>query len=73
MSRDLREYSKNTKTRLVIGSLALVFLVGDGLILLFYGKEAGMFGLVCLLGALIPVLLVVIFLVIADKVVKKNR
>ncbi len=72
MSRDLREYTKNTKIRLVIGSLALVFLVGDGLILLFYGKEAGIFGLVCMLGALIPVLLVIIFLVIADKVVKKN-
>ena len=73
MSRDLREYTRNTKTRLVIGFLALIFLVGDGLILLFYGKEAGIFGLVCMLGALIPVLLVIIFLVIADKVVKKNQ
>ena len=73
VSRDLREYTKNTKTRLVIGFLALIFLVGDGLILLFYGKEAGIFGLVCMLGALIPVLLVIIFLVIADKVVKKNQ
>ncbi len=72
MSRDLREYSKNTKTRLVIGFLALIFLVGNGLILLFYGKEAGIFGLICMLGALIPVLLVITFLVIADKVVKKN-
>jgi len=73
VSRDLREYTKNTKTRLVIGFLALIFLVGDGLILLFYGKEAGIFGLVCMLGALVPVLLVIIFLVIADKVVKKNQ
>ena len=73
VSRDLREYTRNTTTRLVIGFLALIFLVGDGLILLFYGKEAGIFGLVCMLGALIPVLLVIIFLVIADKVVKKNQ
>ena len=73
VSRDLREYTKNTKPRLLIGFLALIFLVGDGLILLFYGKEAGIFGLVCMLGALIPVLLVIIFLVIADKVVKKNQ
>lgn len=73
VSRDLREYTKNTKTRLVIGFLALIFLVGDGLILLFYGKEAGIFGLVCMLGALVPILLVIIFLVIADKVVKKNQ
>lgn len=73
VSRDLREYTKNTKARLVIGFIVLIFLVGDGLILLFYGKEAGIFGLVCMLGALIPVLLVIIFLLIADKVVKKYQ
>ena len=73
MSRNLRDYARNTKTRLVVGFLALVFLVGDGLIFLLYGKEAGIFGLVCLLGALIPVLLIFIFLVIADRVVKKNQ
>ena len=73
MSRDLREYTKNTNVRLVIGFLALVFLVGDGLIFLFYGREAGIFGLVCLLGALVPVLLTIIFLAIAESVVKKNK
>ena len=73
VSRDLREYTKNTKTRLFIGFFALIFLVGDGLIFLFYGREAGFFGLVCLLGALIPVLLVIIFLGIAERVVKKNK
>jgi hypothetical protein len=73
VSRDLREYTKSTNVRLVIGFLALVFLVGDGLIFLFYGKEAGIFGLVCMFGALVPVLLIIIFLLIADKVVKKNK
>jgi len=73
VSRDLREYTKNTRARLVIGFLALVFLVGDGLIFVFYGKEAGLLGLVCLFGALIPVLLVVILLSVADRVVKKNQ
>lgn len=73
VSKDLREYTKNTKTRLIIGFFALLFFVGDGLIFLFYGKEAGFFGLVCLLGTLLPVLLVVIFLEIADRVVKKNK
>ena len=71
--RDLRKYTKNTRTRLVIGFLALVFIVGDGLIFLFYGREAGIFGLVCILGALIPVLLIMVFLLIADRVVKKNQ
>lgn len=73
VSRDLREYTKNTKTRLVIGFVALIFLVGDGLIFLFFGKESGIFGLVCMLGAFIPILLVIIFLMIADKIVKKNQ
>ena len=73
MTRDLRAYTKNTRTRLVVGFLILVFLVGDGLIFLFYGKESGLFGLVCILGALIPVLLVILFLSIADRVVKKNK
>jgi len=73
VSRDLREYSKNTKTRLILGFLALIFLVGDGLIFLFYGKESGILSLICTLGALIPVGLIIIFLVIADRVVKKNQ
>ena len=73
MTKNLRDYTKNTRTRLIIGFLALVFLVGDGLIFLFYGKESGIFGLVCLLAALIPVFLVVLLLGIADRVVKKNH
>ncbi len=44
MIRDLREYTRNTQTRLIIGFLALAFLVGVGLIYLFYGKEAALLG-----------------------------
>ena len=73
MTRDLREYTKKTRTRLVLGFLILVFLVGDGLIFLFYGKESGLFGFVCILGALVPVLLVFIFLEIAERIVNKNQ
>lgn len=73
MSRDLREYTKKTRTRLVIGFVALILIVGDGLIFLFYGKEAGLLGLVCMLGALVPVVLVILILLVADRVVKKNQ
>ena len=73
VSRDLREYTKNTQTRLILGFLLVVFLVGDGLIFYFYGRAAGLAGLVCLLGTLVPAVLVVIFLWIADRVVKKQR
>ena len=73
MSRDLRQYTKQTETRLIFGFLLLVFLVGDGLIFYFYGSGAGLMGLVCLGGMMVPVLLVVFFLWIAEKVVKSNE
>jgi len=73
VSRDLKKYSKQTETRLIFGFLLLVFLVGDGLIFYFYGSGAGLLGLVCLVGALVPVLLVVLFLWIAEKVVESNQ
>lgn len=73
MSRDLRQYTKQTETRLIIGFLLLVFLVGDGLIFYFYGTGAGLMGLTCLAGMLVPVLLVVFFLWIAEKVVRRNE
>jgi hypothetical protein len=36
MSRDLRKYIRQTNVRLVVGALVLLFVVGDGLIYLFY-------------------------------------
>ena len=73
MSKDLREYARSTQMRLIAGFLLLVFLVGDGLIFLFYGRGAGLAGLICLLGALLPILLVVFFLWLADRIVKNQR
>ncbi|HEX9014230.1 MAG TPA: hypothetical protein VF813_11960 [Anaerolineaceae bacterium] len=72
--RDLRKYSRQTGFRVVAGFLLLVFIVGDGLIYIFYGGQQALIGLLCLLGAMVPVLGVVIFLWIADWVVKRaNR
>ena len=72
MSRDLREYTKNTQVRLIAGFLILVLLVGDGLIYVFYGRGAALLGLACMLGALLPVGLIILFLWITDRIVK-NR
>jgi hypothetical protein len=58
--------------RLIAGFLLLVFLVGDGLIFIFYGKGAGLAGLICLLGAMLPIALVVFFLWLADRIVEKQ-
>lgn len=71
MSRDLRKYASQTTFRLVVGSLALLFTVGLGLIALFYGPGAALFGLLCLLGAMVPVLLIMFFMYGLDWIVKK--
>jgi hypothetical protein len=74
MIRDLRKYSKQTNIRLVVGFLLLVFIVGDGLIYFFYGAGSALTGLLCLAGAMVPVLLIVAFLALADWIVKRaNR
>ena len=72
MSKDLRAYAKSTQMRMIAGFLLLVFLVGDGLIFLFYGRGAGLAGLICLLGALLPIILVVFFFFLADRIVKNQ-
>jgi hypothetical protein len=73
VSKDLREYAKSTQTRLIAGFLLLVFIVGDGLIFLLYGKGAGLAGLICLLGVMLPILLIVFFLWIADRFIENRN
>lgn len=73
MRRDIRQYMKQTETRLILGFLLLVFLIGDGLIFYFYGTGAGIAGLLCLAGMMVPVFLIVLFLWIAERVVKSNQ
>jgi hypothetical protein len=63
MARDLRRYARQTNTRLILGGLLLLFVVGDGLIYLFWGREAAMLGLLCLIAGLAPILLVWLILV----------
>lgn len=58
VSRDLRRYARQTTTRLIIGALLLIFILGDGLIYLFYGRQAALMGWVCLLAGISPLLLV---------------
>lgn len=62
MARDLRRYARDTNTRLFIGFLLILFLVGDGLIWIIYGREAAILGVVCLLAGLFPLLLIALAL-----------
>jgi hypothetical protein len=73
MVRDLRQYAKQTNLRLLIGFLLLLFFIGDGLILLFFGKQAALMGIICLLAGLSPVILIIMALWFIDWVVRRNK
>ena len=71
--RDLRKYSKQTNVRLGIGFFLILFIVGDGLIYLFYGPYSAALGFVCLGLGLLPVALIFIILAIMEWVVKRTN
>ena len=74
MTRDLRKYTRQTNFRLIIGGILILFVVGGGLIWLFYGSKAALLGLLCMLLGLSPIALIwVIFLVIEWIVNKSNQ
>jgi hypothetical protein len=74
MIRDLRSYMKDTNVRLIFGALAMLFIVGDGLIWIIYGFGAAMMGLLCMLGAFVPIGLIFLLLNLSDWIVKRaNR
>jgi hypothetical protein len=73
MNRDLRCYARQTNVRLIGGALLLLFIVGDGLIYLIYGKSAALMGLLCLLAGLTPVALTLIVLSLLVWVTTKSR
>jgi hypothetical protein len=70
MARDLRKYAKQTSVQLGVGAILLLFLVGDGLIYLIYGKGAAMMGLTCLLIGLAPILLIFLLMLLLNWIVK---
>jgi len=74
MARDLRKYASQTKIRLIIYFLVILFVVGLGLIWWLYGRGAAGMGLLCLLGMTLPVTLIILVMMILNVVVKRiNR
>jgi len=71
--KNLRQYMKQTRTRLMIGFLALVFIIGDGLVYIFYGRESFLMALLCTGLALMPVLLVALWLWVMEILTKRLR
>lgn len=73
MTRDLRQYAKQTSVHLMIGGLLLAFVVGDGLIYIFLGKQPAIMGLFCLGAATAPLILIWLILWAMDWLVKRSK
>ncbi len=70
MGHDLRKYARQTNFRLIAGGLLLLFVVGLGLIYWTYGAGAAVVGLLCMLGGLLPIVLVVLIFWVMDQIIK---
>ena len=70
---DLREYAKQTNVRLAVAAFILVFVVGVALIWIFYGGGAAGMGLLCLLAALFPVVLIFLVFLAIEWILKRAR
>ena len=74
MTRDLRKYAEDTSIQLGVGAFLLLFIIGDGLIYFIYGKSAAMMGLLCLLAGVAPILIIALFMILLNLIVKRaNR
>jgi len=71
--KDLREYSKQTNVRLALGAFILLFVVGVGLIWIFYGEGAAGMGLTCLLAVLFPIIILLAVFVGIDWILRRAR
>ena len=69
--RDLRDFARKTNTRLVIGFVLILLVIGDGLIYLIYGKNAAITGFICILGGFVPILLIIGLFALMDIVIKR--
>jgi len=57
MTRDLRKYANQTNTRLILGGIGLLYIVGGSLIYAIYGREAAITGVIGLSVGLSPLIL----------------
>ena len=74
MTRDLRKYARQTNVRIGVGAALLLLIVGTGLIYYIYGPSAAVGGLLCLVVALVPIVLIFLSLAFLDWIQKRaNR
>ena len=68
--RDLKNYAKQTQTRLLLGLFILVFTLGLGLIWFLYGLNAALLGLLCVFGMLVLILMILFILYSMERISK---
>lgn len=68
---DLKTYSRQTTTRLILGALFILIVVGLGLIYLIYGPGAVFSGFLCIAAGILPVILIYFIFVIIDFIVRR--
>jgi len=73
VKRDLREFARQTNARLLVGAFVLLFGIGLSLIYLIYGAGAALTGALCLLGALVPIGLILGALFGMDWIARRAR
>lgn len=71
--KDLRKYARQTNARLLFGFILILFLIGDGLVYLIYGRNAAILGALCLLAGLAPLLLIWLILLAMEWFVKRHN
>jgi len=71
MSRDLRKYARQTNFQLFAGGILILLTVGIGLIYMFYGREAAVLGLTCLLIGLSPMVLIWLGLLLIEWIARR--
>lgn len=72
-NRDLRRYARATQFRLILGGLLILLVVGNGLIRWIYGASALRMSLLCSLAGLAPIILIVLWLWVMERIVERNR
>jgi len=60
-----------TNIRLIIGGILLLFIVGSGLIYVFYGVNATIIGLLCMALGLAPLCLIWLILTVIEWTARK--
>jgi hypothetical protein len=68
---NVRKYASQTTTRLIIGGILILFIIGDGLIFAIYGPYAAGLGLLCLGAGMVPIIAVIFVIWLMDWIVKR--